>query len=84
MHFLSFRRIWSDIGFRTPNRPYSPSTGKGAKTKTKSKENLPKLVTGEVRATRNPFPQYVAAVADAGALLERKTKIAPKQKVFFF
>ena len=82
MHFLSFRRIWSDIDFRTPSRPYSPSTEKGAKTK--SKENWTKLVTGQVRATRNPFPQYVAAVADAGALLERKTKIAPKQKVFFF
>ena len=44
--------IWSDIDIRTPNSPYSPSTKKGAKTKSKSKENLTKLVTGKVRATR--------------------------------
>merc|ERR1719167_1990955 len=37
---------------RTPNGPFSPSTKKGAKTKSKSKENLTKLVTGKVRATR--------------------------------
>merc|ERR1719474_2476037 len=43
---------------------------------TKSKENLPKLVTGKVRATRNPFPQYVTAEADAGGFLEWKTKKA--------
>ena len=73
--------FWSDIDIRTPSRPYSPSTGKGAKTK--SKENLPKLVTGKVRATRNPFPQYVTAEADAGGFLEWKTKVA-SQKVFFF
>merc|ERR1719204_2520362 len=36
----------------TPNSPYSPSTKKGAKTKSKSKENLTKMVTGKVRATR--------------------------------
>jgi len=59
---------------RTPSRPYSPSTEKGAKTK--SKENWTKLVTGKVRATRNPFPQYVTAEAGAGGFLKRKTKEA--------
>jgi len=63
---------------RTPSRPYSPSTEKGVKTKIK--ENWTKLVTGEVRATRNPFPQYVAAEADAGGVLKRKIKIAPRKE----
>merc|ERR1719167_1435730 len=49
---------------RTPNSPYSPSTKKGAKTKSKSKENLTKLVTGKVRSTRKQEGWVIPSMRD--------------------
>merc|ERR1719204_3023291 len=57
---------------RTPNSPYSPSTEKGAKTKSKSKENLTKLVTGKVRATRKQEGWVIPPMSDNGLGLTMK------------